>query len=180
MIWVRLTFAIFKCGECHVWQSVFVCKYYIWRVLFWRIQRASQNSRNKVLAEIKHPAVYALCVAAEMEIVRAMKHEVCYVAEDYAEELKVAESTTELETTYELPDGRVITLGEERFKATEPLFEPSLIGKIASLPVISSFCGEKFNVITALVMWCNRRNLQYHALSSCMHAPIAEKPCFEK
>ena len=56
-IWVRLTLAVFKFGECHVWRSIFVCKYYIWRVLFWRIQGASRNSRNKVLAKIKHSTV---------------------------------------------------------------------------------------------------------------------------
>ena len=32
--------------------------YYIWRVLFWRIQGASRNSHNKVLAKIKHSTVY--------------------------------------------------------------------------------------------------------------------------
>ena len=25
-----LMFAEFKFGECHVWRSIFVCKYYIW------------------------------------------------------------------------------------------------------------------------------------------------------
>ena len=50
-------FAVFKFGECHVWRSIFVCKYYIWPVLFWRIHGASQNSHNKVLEKIKHSAV---------------------------------------------------------------------------------------------------------------------------
>merc|ERR1711879_521049 len=31
--------------------------------------------------------------------------------------------------SYELPDGQVITIGAERFRACEPLFQPSLIGK---------------------------------------------------
>merc|ERR1712087_611925 len=33
---------------------------------------------------------------------------------------------------YELPDGQVITIGAERFRACEPLFQPSLIGKESS------------------------------------------------
>merc|ERR1711920_1098817 len=32
------------------------------------------------------------------------------------------------EQTYEMPDGQVITIGAERFRAPEALFQPSLIG----------------------------------------------------
>ena len=35
----------------------------------------------------------------------------------------------DVEKQYELPDGQVITIGAERFRAPEPLFKPSLIGK---------------------------------------------------
>ena len=51
----RLTFAVFKFGECHIWRSIFVCKYYIWR-----IQGASRNSLNKVLTKIKHSTVQSI------------------------------------------------------------------------------------------------------------------------
>ena len=34
--------------------------------------------------------------------------------------------------TYELPDGNIITLGSERFRCPEVLFQPSLVGKEAS------------------------------------------------
>merc|ERR1711970_900593 len=36
---------------------------------------------------------------------------------------------TELEKTYELPDGNVVTIGNERFRCPEVLFQPSFIGK---------------------------------------------------
>merc|ERR1739847_222500 len=36
------------------------------------------------------------------------------------------------EKTYELPDGNIITLGTERFRCPEVLFQPSFIGKEAS------------------------------------------------
>ena len=63
-----------------------------------------------------------------MEVVRAMKEEVCYVAEDFQKELQIAESSSELEKTYELPDGQTVTLNDERFRVGEALFNPSIMG----------------------------------------------------
>lgn len=33
-----------------------------------------------------------------------------------------------VEKSYELPDGQVIAIGNERFRAVEPLFQPSMLG----------------------------------------------------
>lgn len=38
------------------------------------------------------------------------------------------EKAAEAETKYELPDGELITIGDERFRCPEVLFTPSLIG----------------------------------------------------
>merc|ERR1712051_825021 len=43
-----------------------------------------------------------------------------------------AETNAELEKQYELPDGQVINIANERFRCPEPLFNPSLIGKESS------------------------------------------------
>ena len=42
------------------------------------------------------------------------------------QERDTANFVTPLETTYKLPDGQVITLGDERFRCTWALFEPPM------------------------------------------------------
>ena len=70
---------------------------------------------------------YAFNASADLETVRQLKEDTCYVAYDVARERKLAEETTVLVTKYTLPDGRQIKIGRERFEAAEALFNPSVV-----------------------------------------------------
>merc|ERR1711879_391645 len=73
---------------------------------------------------------------AELEFARRIKEKFCYVALDYASELKAAEENPgSVQRRFELPtDGgrtspTTLVFGSERFRCAEVLFQPGLLGK---------------------------------------------------
>ena len=82
------------------------------------------NHLNKLLKE----KGYSLYNNAEREIVRDIKEKLCFIALDYNEEMAKSKTSPDFEKRYELPDCSHIKIGNERFRAPEALFQPSLLG----------------------------------------------------
>src|SRR5690606_11558843 len=71
---------------------------------------------------------YALRTSVERDYMRDVKEKLCYVSLDYDKDYQMAKESKTFEQSYKLPDGRTITIGNERFKVPEVYFIPSLIG----------------------------------------------------
>ena len=71
-------------------------------------------------------------------LIRNIKQSLCYVAADYDEELNAAAAGRTYKT-YDTGSG-ILTVGAERFRATEMMFRPSIAGT-----VYGTLCEATFN-----------------------------------
>lgn len=75
-----------------------------------RVDLAGRNLTDemvKLCSEVGHN----LNSSAEREIARDIKEQLAYVALDFDAEMKLYEETSQNDKSYELPDGRSLTLG---------------------------------------------------------------------
>ncbi|KAJ1357784.1 Actin, aortic smooth muscle [Parelaphostrongylus tenuis] len=82
---------------------------------------------TKYLVKLLAERGYSFPITSELEIVRDIKEKLGYVCLDLERELEKRKSGSN-DKIYELPNGIEITIGTERFRATESLFHPSLLG----------------------------------------------------
>jgi len=95
-----------------------------------RVDLAGRDLTEHMVKLLTERGEFRPVTSAEKEIARDIKEELSYVALDFdSEQEKAAQgSLPDLEKTYQLPDGNVITLGTERFRCPEALFDPTMIG----------------------------------------------------
>jgi len=93
------------------------------------IERLDLAGRNitKYFSRLLQSKGYGFKSNSDQKIVEDMKEKLCYVALDYKKELEKSKDGG-CDKEYELPDGRIITLGQPRFEACESLFNPSMLG----------------------------------------------------
>ncbi|KAF7337037.1 hypothetical protein MVEN_02140600 [Mycena venus] len=93
-----------------------------------RMDIAGRDVSEKFIKDLADRG-YPFTTTAEREgTVRDIKETLGYVTSDFAQESQTAGAAQ----SYELPDGEVITIGNERFSAPEALFQPSLVDSPAT------------------------------------------------
>ncbi|KAK9479877.1 actin family [Lipomyces japonicus] len=99
-----------------------------------RIDVAGRDVTEYLEVLLRKHAGVALHTSAEREIVRQIKEQNCFVALDVRHEEREARKAERRSgpavagESFVLPDGKVIRLGAERFRASEVLFDPSILG----------------------------------------------------
>lgn len=95
------------------------------------IQRSDVAGRDvtEYLQLLLQKGGHNLHTSAELEIVKDIKEKICYVSFNIEKAEADAWDDLEPDVPYPLPDGNMIKIRSEKFKAPEVLFNPSIIGQ---------------------------------------------------
>ncbi|KAK2962479.1 putative Actin, gamma [Blattamonas nauphoetae] len=93
-----------------------------------RMPFAGRNVTTR-LSQLLMEAGYIFSSTAEMDLVREIKEQLCYVTPNLNTSITQLSTSSVSSRSFNLPDGSSIFLNTESFLATEPLFNPTLIGE---------------------------------------------------
>jgi len=122
----RTTGIVFDAGD-GVTHMVPVVQGFSLKHAIQRINLAGRDLTQQMM-DILQEANVKMSGTAEFRIVEAIKEKLCYVAQDFDEEMTSFKSGTEKDKTYELPDGQIITIGDQQIRCPETLFRPQVLG----------------------------------------------------
>jgi actin beta/gamma 1 len=102
---------------------------YLMKILIERGYSFTTTAEREIIRDIKEKLCYAAHTTPELEILNDIRLKLWYANQGIYQEKETATTSSSLiEKQYELPDGQVITIGNERFRCPEPLFDPFLGG----------------------------------------------------
>merc|ERR1711998_568186 len=92
------------------------------------IQRINLAGRDLTdyICKILQESKIVLTTTAERESAKKIKEDLCYVSENFAEEV---DNFAGKEKQFEMPDGQVVTVHNQMIRCPELMFKPSLDGK---------------------------------------------------